>query len=67
MVAPADGRFGHLTEIPKLLAGRLPRPDRPDEIAVDQIGARELHLHVGSTLAMGAATASGAAGRWPGT
>ena len=40
VVAPADGRFGHLTEIPKLLAGRLPRPDRPGEIAVDQIGAR---------------------------
>jgi hypothetical protein len=52
VVAPADGRFGHLTEIPKLLVGRLPRPDRPDEIAADQIGARELHLHVGSTLAM---------------
>jgi hypothetical protein len=58
VAAPADGRFGHLTEIPKLLAGRLPRPDRPAEITVDQIGARELHLHVGSTLAMGASTAS---------
>jgi hypothetical protein len=56
VAAPADSRFGHLTEIPKLLAGRLPRPDRPAEIAVDQIGAQELHLHVGSTLAMGAAT-----------
>jgi hypothetical protein len=58
VAAPADGRFGHLTEIPKLLAGRLPRPDRPAEIAVDQLGAQELHLHVGSTLAMGATTAS---------
>jgi ABC-type lipoprotein release transport system permease subunit len=58
VAAPADGRFGHLTETPKLLAGRLPRPDRPGEIAVDQIGAQQLHLHVGSTLAMGAATAS---------
>jgi hypothetical protein len=56
VAAPADGRFGHLTEIPKLLAGRLPRPDRPGEIAVDQIGAQRLHLHVGSALAMGAAT-----------
>jgi hypothetical protein len=54
--AAADGRFGHLTEIPKLLAGRLPRPDRPGEIAVDQIGAQRLHLHAGSALAMGAAT-----------
>src|SRR6266516_4905255 len=56
VVAPADGRFGHLTEIPKLLAGRLPRPDRPGEIAVDQIGAQRLHLHVGSALAMVAVT-----------
>src|SRR5215510_12694265 len=56
VVAPADGRFGHLTEIPKLLAGRLPRPDRPEEIAADQIAAHELHLHVGSTLAMVAVT-----------
>ena len=56
VAAAADGRFGHLTEIPKLLAGRLPRPDRPGEIAVDQIGAQRLHLHVGSALAMGAAT-----------
>src|SRR5206468_5109363 len=53
VAAPADGRFGHLTETPKLLAGRLPRPDQPGEIAVDQIGAQQLHLHVGSTLAMG--------------
>src|SRR5436305_1660800 len=56
VAAAADGRFGHLTEIPKLLAGRLPRPDRPGEIAVDQIGAQRLHLHVGSALAMVAAT-----------
>jgi putative ABC transport system permease protein len=56
VVASADGRFGHLTEIPKLLAGRLPRPDRPEEIAADHIGAHELHLHVGSTLAMVAVT-----------
>jgi len=52
--APADGRLGHVLEIPKLLAGRLPLPDRPGEIAVDQIGARALHVHVGSRLAMAA-------------
>ena len=50
--APADGRFGHLLDIPKLLSGRLPRPDRPGEVAVDQIGANTLHLHVGSTLVL---------------
>jgi hypothetical protein len=54
VVVPADGRFGRQLEIPKLLAGRLPRPDRPGEIAVSQIGAGSMHLHVGSTLVLGA-------------
>lgn len=58
--APADARFGHLLEIPKLLAGRLPLPGRAGEIAGDQIGARILHLHVGSTLTLGAVTGPGA-------
>ena len=54
VVVPADGRFGHQLEIPKLLAGRLPRPDRPDEVAVSQIAASSMHLQVGSTLVLGA-------------
>ena len=54
VAVPADDRFGHQLEIPKLLAGRLPRPDRPGEVAVSQIGASSLHLHVGSTLVLGA-------------
>ncbi len=54
--AGTDGRYGHLLEIPKVLAGRLPLPGRREEIAVDQIGAAILHLHVGSTLAMGVAS-----------
>ena len=54
VVVPADSRFGHQLEIPKLLAGRLPRPDRPGEVAVSQTGARTMHLQVGSTLVLGA-------------
>jgi FtsX-like permease family len=50
--APLDRRWGHLLEIPKVLAGRLPLEARPGEIAVDQNGALALRLHVGSTLAM---------------
>jgi hypothetical protein len=50
--APADGRLWHRVEVPKVLAGRLPRADRPGEIALDQNGAAQLHLHVGSTLPM---------------
>jgi FtsX-like permease family len=69
MEAPADGRLWRQTEIPKLLAGRLPPPDQPGEVAVDQNGAALLHLHVGSTLAMTAAGDTGppgAAGSRPG-
>src|SRR6266702_3998861 len=54
VAAPIDGWWGHLLEVPKLLAGRLPAADRLGEIAVDQIGAADLHLHVGSRLALGA-------------
>ena len=50
--APLDGRYGHLLEIPKLLAGRQPAPDRPGEVMVDQIAASELHLRLGSRLAL---------------
>ncbi|MBV9204481.1 MAG: hypothetical protein JO037_03530 [Actinobacteria bacterium] len=52
--APLDGRFGRLLEVPKMLAGRQPSPDRPGEVMVDQIAAAALHLHVGSRLVMGA-------------
>src|SRR5690349_7229867 len=37
-VAPFDGRFGRLVDVPKVLAGRLPAADRAGEIAVDQHG-----------------------------
>jgi putative ABC transport system permease protein len=46
----ADGRLWHRVDIPKLLAGRLPRAGRASEIAIDQNGAARLHLRVGSTL-----------------
>ncbi len=54
VVAPLDGRFGHLLEIPKMLAGRQPEADRANEVAVDQIAAADLHLRVGSRLELGA-------------
>src|SRR5213592_4280560 len=41
-----DHRLRYLIDIPKVLAGRLPRPDRPGEIALDQHGAVILHVHV---------------------
>jgi FtsX-like permease family len=57
--APLDGRFGHTLEIPRMLAGRQPNPDRPDEVMLDQIGAQDLHVWVGSRLEMAAVTNSG--------
>ena len=41
-----------------MLAGRLPSQDAPQEIAVDQIGAQQLRLHVGSVLRMAAMDSS---------
>ena len=58
VAVPLDGRFGHTLEIPKMLAGRQPRPDRPDEVMVDQIAAQDLHLRVGSRLELGAVAGS---------
>lgn len=54
MFAPLNGRYGRDLEVPKLLTGRLPGLDAPGEVAVDQIGAQQLGLHVGSTLPMAA-------------
>ena len=52
VIAPLDGRLGHLLEIPKMLAGRQPAADRPAEVMVNQIAAQSLHLQVGSRLEM---------------
>ena len=49
-MAPVDGRFGRLVEVPKMLAGRLPAAGRADEIAVDQRAAAMMGLRVGSVL-----------------
>ena len=51
-VASLDGWLGRTLEVPKLLAGRLPAANAPQEVAVSQIGAQQLHLRVGSTLRM---------------
>ena len=53
VATPLDSRYGRTLEIPKMLSGRLPSPDRPGEVAVDQIAAQDLHLRVGSTLEIG--------------
>jgi hypothetical protein len=60
-VAPT-GAYGTTINVPKLLSGRLPRPDRPDEVALTSTFARTEHLSVGSHLAVrffGPASATG--------
>ena len=52
--ASLDGRYGRALDVPKLLDGRLPGPDAPGEVALTQVGAQQLHLHVGSVLRMAA-------------
>jgi hypothetical protein len=58
---PHDGKLLRQVDRPKILAGRLPDPAQPAEVAVDQIAAQVLHLHVGSTL--GFTIATGPVGR----
>jgi len=52
ILAPVDGRFGHLVEVPKVLTGRLPAAGRAGEIAIDQRAAAVMDLQVGSVLTM---------------
>jgi putative ABC transport system permease protein len=58
MVASLDGRYGRELDVPRMLAGRLPGQDAPQEIAVDQMGAQQLNLRVGSVLRMAAIDSS---------
>jgi ABC-type antimicrobial peptide transport system permease subunit len=50
LAAPDDARAGHTVRVPKMLHGRLPLPDRADEIAVPFTTARRRHLSVGSRM-----------------
>jgi len=59
VAASLDGRYFRALDVPKMLAGRLPGPDAPGEVAVSQIGAQLLNLHVGSAVRMGAIDNSG--------
>ena len=46
----ADGNYGRTLDRPKLLSGRLARPERADEIVIDQTAARAYDVGVGSRL-----------------
>ena len=48
----ADDHAFRTMDRPLLLHGRFARPDRPDEVVVDDFTAAERHLHVGSRVTM---------------
>ncbi len=54
VAAPLDRRYGTLVDRSRVLAGRFPLAGRPHEVAIDQHGAAELHVHVGSYLRLAA-------------
>lgn len=49
-VVSADGKLARTIERPKLVAGRMYRPDRADEAVADRNLANALHLKAGSRL-----------------
>ncbi len=44
--------YGRRVNVPRVLSGRLPRPDEPDAAAVTYTYAQSAHLHVGDRLAV---------------
>src|SRR5437764_4242992 len=50
IAASPDDRLGTTVLRHKILAGRLPRQDRPDEVLVSFLGAEHRHLAVGDRL-----------------
>jgi hypothetical protein len=54
VVAPLDRRYGSLVDRARVLAGRLPAAGHPAEVAIDQHGAAELGVYVGSYLRLAA-------------
>jgi ABC-type antimicrobial peptide transport system permease subunit len=53
-MAVTDDWYAHPLEVPRMLAGRLPSPRSPGEIAVNLKAARQLHVTVGSVMPLGA-------------
>ena len=65
VLAPVDGRFGQLVDVPRVLTGRLPAAGSAGEIAVDQRTAARMGLQAGSVLTMRAVSDRGPVPAWP--
>ena len=62
MIGDEDADLYRRVDRPMVLAGRLPRPDRPFEVAINELAASGQHLHVGSTVRLYAYSAAQIAG-----
>jgi len=51
-VLASDGKVGYTFARPKLVHGRMPNPDRPDEVLVNPLLAKQRGWHVGDRIAL---------------
>ncbi|MCU1450180.1 MAG: hypothetical protein JWP02_2350 [Acidimicrobiales bacterium] len=56
ITAPKDGQFGLVVDRPRVLAGRLPRPDRIDEVALNSRAAAQLRASIGQVIMLATLT-----------
>ena len=56
ILAPLDGRFGTVLDRARVLDGRMPRPDRADEVAVNARARSQLRARVGDTITLATLT-----------
>jgi hypothetical protein len=52
LIADPEGRYGVDVDRPRVLSGRMPAADRPDEIALNELAARLARVRVGDVLQM---------------
>jgi hypothetical protein len=52
ILSSIDGEFGSTIERPRILAGRWPRTDRPDEVALNEAAAADFAATVGERVAL---------------
>src|SRR3954451_1466373 len=52
LFAPADGTLGTTIETDRVLRGRMPAPDRADEVVVNETAVAKAHVDIGSVLTL---------------
>ena len=57
-IGAADAALFRTVDRPLVVAGKLPDPKRPDDVAINELAAEGRHLHVGSHILLYAASAA---------